>query len=208
MIADKNNEHKQYYTILKRENWVYNYTCNSRGGLQLQYVCNSQTTKVPGIFWKSQPCNTNSSITSYTSKSALEIPFFGKWWRSLVGYCPWGCRESDTTERLHFHFSSFPTNICAKLKKEPYKKKLLLEHSAHLFLPEIPVPFSRRELRNSSQVKWKTHHQLWLCWQVGQNWDMCLKDNVFTEAENLGSSEWRDRKAGDKKHCCIRVPRL
>ena len=26
-------------------------------------------------------------------------------WRSLVGYSPWGCEESDTTERLHFHFS-------------------------------------------------------------------------------------------------------
>ena len=26
-------------------------------------------------------------------------------WRSLVGYSPWGCKESDTTERLHFtHF--------------------------------------------------------------------------------------------------------
>ena len=26
-------------------------------------------------------------------------------WRSMVGYSPWGCLESDTTERLHFHFS-------------------------------------------------------------------------------------------------------
>ena len=26
-------------------------------------------------------------------------------WRSLVGYSPWGCEESDTTEWLHFHFS-------------------------------------------------------------------------------------------------------
>ena len=26
-------------------------------------------------------------------------------WRSLVGCSPWGCYESDTTERLHFHFS-------------------------------------------------------------------------------------------------------
>ena len=24
--------------------------------------------------------------------------------RSLVGYSPWGCKESDTTERLHFLF--------------------------------------------------------------------------------------------------------
>src|SRR5574342_204015 len=26
-------------------------------------------------------------------------------WRSLVGCSPWGCTESDMTERLHFHFS-------------------------------------------------------------------------------------------------------
>ena len=26
-------------------------------------------------------------------------------WRTLVGCSPWGCSESDTTERLHFHFS-------------------------------------------------------------------------------------------------------
>ena len=26
-------------------------------------------------------------------------------WRSLVGCSPWGCTESDTTERLHFPFS-------------------------------------------------------------------------------------------------------
>ena len=25
-------------------------------------------------------------------------------WRSLVGYSPWGCKESDTTEQLHFNF--------------------------------------------------------------------------------------------------------
>ena len=24
--------------------------------------------------------------------------------RSLVGYRSWGCKESDTTEQLHFHF--------------------------------------------------------------------------------------------------------
>ena len=27
--------------------------------------------------------------------------------RTLVGYSPWGREESDTTERLHFHFSLF-----------------------------------------------------------------------------------------------------
>ena len=29
------------------------------------------------------------------------------WKRSLVGYSPWGCKESDTTEWLHFHFSKY-----------------------------------------------------------------------------------------------------
>ena len=27
--------------------------------------------------------------------------------RSLVGYSPWGPKESDMTERLHFHFFTF-----------------------------------------------------------------------------------------------------
>ena len=30
-------------------------------------------------------------------------------WRSLVGYCPRGCKELDTTERLHFHFHFQPS---------------------------------------------------------------------------------------------------
>ena len=25
------------------------------------------------------------------------------WMEELSGYSPWGCKESDTTERLHFH---------------------------------------------------------------------------------------------------------
>ena len=36
------------------------------------------------------------------------VPLLGEshGWRSLVGYSPWGHKESDTTERLHFHFLS------------------------------------------------------------------------------------------------------
>ena len=33
------------------------------------------------------------------------LPGKSRGWRSLVGCSPWGCEESDTTERLHFHFS-------------------------------------------------------------------------------------------------------
>ena len=33
------------------------------------------------------------------------LPGESRWWRTLVGYSPWGCWESDTTERFHFQFS-------------------------------------------------------------------------------------------------------
>ena len=33
------------------------------------------------------------------------LPGISHGWRSLVGYHLWGPTESDTTERLHFHFS-------------------------------------------------------------------------------------------------------
>ena len=32
-------------------------------------------------------------------------------WRNLVGYSPWGCKESDTAERLHF---TSLVCVCAK----------------------------------------------------------------------------------------------
>ena len=35
----------------------------------------------------------------------VHLPGKSHGWRSLVGCSPWGPEESDTTERLHFHFS-------------------------------------------------------------------------------------------------------
>ena len=43
---------------------------------------------------------THSSILAWKSHG----------WRSMVGYCPWGRRELDTTERLHFHFE-WPSGV-------------------------------------------------------------------------------------------------
>ena len=36
---------------------------------------------------------------------AVLVPGKSHGWRSLAGYSPGGRKESDTTERLHFHFS-------------------------------------------------------------------------------------------------------
>ena len=37
--------------------------------------------------------------------SPVLLPGKSHGWRSLIGCSPWGREESDTTERLHFHFS-------------------------------------------------------------------------------------------------------
>ena len=40
-------------------------------------------------------------------------------WRSLAGYSPWGCKESDTTETLHF------TALPVFLPRESYGQRSL-----------------------------------------------------------------------------------
>ena len=45
------------------------------------------------------------SLTPGISENAMLLPGKSHGPRSLVGCSPWGRQESDTTERLHFHFS-------------------------------------------------------------------------------------------------------
>ena len=45
----------------------------------------------------------NCPVSCY--QSVVLLPGKSHGWRSLVGCSPWGRWESDTTERLHFHFS-------------------------------------------------------------------------------------------------------
>ena len=47
-----------------------------------------QITKLIEVYWKWQP-------------TPVFLPGESHGQRSLVGYSPWGCKESDTTERLH-----------------------------------------------------------------------------------------------------------
>ena len=46
-----------------------------------------------------------SSEKAMASHSSTLAPGKSHGRRSLVGCSPWGCEESDMTERLHFHFS-------------------------------------------------------------------------------------------------------
>ena len=92
------------------------------------YIIAEPFESILQLLWSFTPKNWTSLVTQ-TVKRLLTMrkPGFDPWvrilwrrqwhptlvllpgksdgWRSLVGYSPWGRKESDTTERLHFHFS-------------------------------------------------------------------------------------------------------
>ena len=51
------------------------------------------------------PGEENSNHSIFLHPTPVLLPGKSHGWRSLVGCSPWGCEESDTTERLPFHFS-------------------------------------------------------------------------------------------------------
>ena len=72
--------------------------------------------QIDGLLWTSAPLNYQDMIISdlnylyththtHTHTHTLFLPGKSQGQRSLVGCSPWGRKESDTTERLHFHFS-------------------------------------------------------------------------------------------------------
>ena len=58
------------------------------------------------------------------------LPGESQGWRSLVGHSPWDHKESDTTERLHFHFTSRAIYLY-----------LLYAYTLKLPLPDFAKPF-------------------------------------------------------------------
>ena len=63
----------------------------------------AQMAKHLSIMWETrvrslgQEDPLEKEMATHSSTSAWKI----HGWRGLVGYSPWGCKESDTTERLH-----------------------------------------------------------------------------------------------------------
>ena len=64
-----------------------------------------RNVKLEGIlqqYWLLLARFMEKALAPHSSALAWRIPWAT---RSLVGCSPWGRKESDTTERLHFHFS-------------------------------------------------------------------------------------------------------
>ena len=69
----------------------------SHGPQQARPPCPSPT---PGVYSNSCP-----SQRRQWRPTPVLLPGNSHGWRSLVDCSPWGRKESDITERLHFHFS-------------------------------------------------------------------------------------------------------
>ena len=79
------------------------------------YLIYMQSTSCETLGWRKHKLESRLpgeiSITSDIQRrrqwhpTPVFLPGKSHGWRSLVGCSPWGRRESDTTERLHFPFS-------------------------------------------------------------------------------------------------------
>ena len=56
----------------------------------------------PSDFGFNKLPQSNKLILRQWHPTPVLLPGKSHGWRSLVGCSPWGCKESDTTERLHF----------------------------------------------------------------------------------------------------------
>ena len=77
------------------------YSSNIGASLVVEMVQNllaTQQTQVRSLGWED---SLEREMATHSSTLPLKIP----WMEELgAGYCPWGRKESGTTERLHFHF--------------------------------------------------------------------------------------------------------
>ena len=75
--------------------------------------------------------------------------------RSLIGYSLWGCKESDMTEQLHFHFLYGSLTVC----KESYNKpRQSIKKQRHQFADKGPYSQSYGFTCSQEQM-WELDHK-------------------------------------------------
>ena len=113
-------------------------------------------------------------------------------WRSLVGYSPWGCKESDMTERLHF-----------KKDKKLYFSNLI--KGGHEGTQIINCPFSGT-LKSLGHLP-SREEEAFLRWS-GRRWVMKGKRASSSRAILRVQVEAEDTTASLKHSCvlCLTTP--
>ena len=89
-------------------------------------------------------------------------------WRSLVGYSPRGCTESDTTERLQFHFTFFLYKVLWLLNLDTGMREV----EEFKFLPEVAV-YSLGTVVWSQVLHWSLTILI-LNLLTNCEWDLCF----------------------------------
>ena len=87
--------------------------------------------------------------------------------RSLIGYSLWGCKESDTTEQLHFHFLYGSLTVW----KESYNKpRQSIKKQRHQFADKGPYSQSYGFSSNCVRMWELDHKEGWMlkngCFQI------------------------------------------
>ena len=93
--------------------FFYFYTHASLSYLPILYNRTSLVTQMvkasafnegdPGLILGSGRSPLEKKMATHSGTLAWKIPWTDG---RMVGYSPWGCKESTTTEQLHFHFLS------------------------------------------------------------------------------------------------------
>ena len=102
-------------------------------------------------------------------------------WRSVVGYSPWGCKESDTTEWLHSLDSSFTQSKQHKLQEKREKQIL----SASEIRQEILL---LQKLRQRLTVSAKRLEAKVTCSQEKKKWVKTLRANPCTNIKQISEN--------------------
>ena len=94
----------------------------------------AQTVKNLPAMWETrvQSLGWEDSLEKEMQPTPVFLPGKCHGWRTLVGYSPWGLKESDTTEQLHFHFLLTKWTFVGKLMSLLFT---MLSRFVLIFLP-------------------------------------------------------------------------
>ena len=86
------------------------------------YPC-PQTVKSLPIVWETQVQSPGREdpVEKETATTPVFLPRKSQGWRSLAGYSTWGCKESNTTKQLHFHFLCVSFSIISHLHMRQWR---------------------------------------------------------------------------------------
>ena len=93
-------KHMQFtyiYQLYLRKKEITNKQSNLIVAQMVKCLSAMQETRVQSLGWEDPP---EKEMAPHSGTLAWKIP----WMEKPVGYSLWGHKESDMTERLHFHF--------------------------------------------------------------------------------------------------------